>query len=215
VLGGVETNKNVDVIIEALSNFKGDRSFWEAHIAGGVGEMCQDILGLPAKLGIGSNALFHGRLGDERFKKLLSEMDLLISLRYPTMGETSGVVTRAVQMGIPVIVNDIGWYSELPDFANKLSTENMHDELLRVLRRYVFDPNYVKEKKKKFVEYAQSELNVERIIKTNLDILATEYRNRCNQKPIETISDLFNDLNSDNVPTMERAARKLQIIFDK
>ncbi len=51
------------------------------------------------------------------------------------MGECSAVVSRTLQMGIPCIVNDLGWYAELPPFVEKLPTDgdrmqSMLNELL-------------------------------------------------------------------------------------
>ena len=40
---------------------------------------------------------------------------MLVNLRSPTMGETSGSVIRALSLGKPVIVCDVGWFAELPD----------------------------------------------------------------------------------------------------
>jgi glycosyltransferase involved in cell wall biosynthesis len=41
--------------------------------------------------------------------------DVHVSLRSPTMGETSGTAIRALSLGRPLIVSDVGWFSELPD----------------------------------------------------------------------------------------------------
>jgi glycosyltransferase involved in cell wall biosynthesis len=41
--------------------------------------------------------------------------DVHVNLRSPTMGETSGTAIRALSLGRPLIVSDIGWFSELPD----------------------------------------------------------------------------------------------------
>ena len=38
-----------------------------------------------------------------------------VSLRAPTMGETSGIAIRALSLGKPLVVSDLGWFSELPD----------------------------------------------------------------------------------------------------
>ena len=46
---------------------------------------------------------------------LMAACDVLVNLRYPTMGETSGSVIRALSLGRPLIVSDVGWFSELPD----------------------------------------------------------------------------------------------------
>jgi len=45
----------------------------------------------------------------------MAACDVLVNLRYPTMGETSGSVIRALSLGKPLVVSDVGWFSELPD----------------------------------------------------------------------------------------------------
>src|SRR5437870_5748374 len=35
--------------------------------------------------------------------------------RAPTMGETSGSAIRTLSLGKPLVVSDVGWFSELPD----------------------------------------------------------------------------------------------------
>jgi glycosyltransferase involved in cell wall biosynthesis len=52
---------------------------------------------------------------EERLWSLLQATDMCVSLRYPTMGETSGIVMRALSAGRPIVVSDVGWFSELPD----------------------------------------------------------------------------------------------------
>ena len=47
----------------------------------------------------------------------MAACDVLVNLRYPTMGETSGSVIRALSLGKPLVVSDVGWFSELPDDA--------------------------------------------------------------------------------------------------
>ena len=52
---------------------------------------------------------------EERMWSLMAACDVLVNLRYPTMGETSGSVIRALSLGKPLLVSDVGWFSELPD----------------------------------------------------------------------------------------------------
>jgi glycosyltransferase involved in cell wall biosynthesis len=52
---------------------------------------------------------------EERLWSLMAACDACISLRAPTMGETSGSAIRALSLGRPLIVSDLGWFSELPD----------------------------------------------------------------------------------------------------
>jgi glycosyltransferase involved in cell wall biosynthesis len=53
-------------------------------------------------------------VSEDRLWSLLAATDVCVSLRYPTMGETSGIAVRALEAGCPQIVSDIGWFSELP-----------------------------------------------------------------------------------------------------
>ena len=54
-------------------------------------------------------------VSEGRLWSLLAATDICVSLRYPTMGETSGVAVRALTIGRPQVVSDVGWFSELPD----------------------------------------------------------------------------------------------------
>ncbi|MFL6011402.1 MAG: glycosyltransferase family 4 protein, partial [Gaiellaceae bacterium] len=52
---------------------------------------------------------------EQRLWSLVAACDACISLRAPTMGETSGSVIRALSLGRPLVVSDFGSFSELPD----------------------------------------------------------------------------------------------------
>jgi glycosyltransferase involved in cell wall biosynthesis len=54
---------------------------------------------------------------EARLWSLLSACEVCVNLRYPTMGETSGIVVRGLALGRPLVVSDIGWFAELPDEA--------------------------------------------------------------------------------------------------
>jgi glycosyltransferase involved in cell wall biosynthesis len=49
-----------------------------------------------------------------RLWALMAGADVLVNLRHPTMGETSGSVVRGLSLGKPLVVSDVGWFSELP-----------------------------------------------------------------------------------------------------
>src|SRR5581483_2982309 len=52
-----------------------------------------------------------------RLWSLMAACDAIVSLRSPTMGETSGSAVRALSLGKPLVVSDVGWFAELPDDA--------------------------------------------------------------------------------------------------
>jgi glycosyltransferase involved in cell wall biosynthesis len=54
---------------------------------------------------------------EQRLWSLMAGCDACVSLRSPTMGETSGSAIRALTLGRPLVVSDVGWFAELPDDA--------------------------------------------------------------------------------------------------
>jgi len=52
---------------------------------------------------------------ETRLWSLVAACDAIVSLRFPTMGETSAAAIRALSLGKPLVVTDVGWFSELPD----------------------------------------------------------------------------------------------------
>jgi len=52
---------------------------------------------------------------EEELWALMAACDVCVSLRAPTMGETSAVAIRALSVGKPLVVSDVGWFRELPD----------------------------------------------------------------------------------------------------
>jgi glycosyltransferase involved in cell wall biosynthesis len=72
-----------------------------------------------------------GYVEEGRLWSLMESCDVVVSLRAPTMGETSGTVVRALCAGIPLVVSDVGWFSELPDtVAAKVAPDEREVETL-------------------------------------------------------------------------------------
>ena len=56
-----------------------------------------------------------GYVSEDDFFRYLKAVDVVVNLRYPTAGETSGTLIRALGAGIPAVVTDFGQFAELPD----------------------------------------------------------------------------------------------------
>jgi glycosyltransferase involved in cell wall biosynthesis len=68
------------------------------------------------RLGLDDDGLVREEWVDERrLWALMAGSDVVVNLRHPTMGETSGSVVRGLSLGKPLVVSDVGWFSELPD----------------------------------------------------------------------------------------------------
>jgi glycosyltransferase involved in cell wall biosynthesis/SAM-dependent methyltransferase len=66
-------------------------------------------------LGIGDSVRVLGFTAIEDFTGAIAACDIVLNLRYPTVGETSGSLLRALGLGKPVLVSDVGAFHDLPD----------------------------------------------------------------------------------------------------
>ncbi len=66
-------------------------------------------------LGLRENVRLIGFAGIDKFVEYMGACDIVLNLRFPTVGETSGSLQRALGLGKAVIVSDVGSFSELAD----------------------------------------------------------------------------------------------------
>src|SRR5436190_1349955 len=75
-----------------------------------------DLAGRLERLGIEADGVVREPyVEEERLWALMAACDACVLLRAPTMGETSGSAIRALSLGKPLVVSDVGWFAELPD----------------------------------------------------------------------------------------------------
>lgn len=130
-----------------------------------VGELqpgCSDLRDKIKELGLESQVQITGFTTSEKFLDYLDASDICISLRYPTMGETSAVLSRALSRGKPSIVTDIGTFSELPDHtvAKIGYGETEVAELEEALERLVTDKRYRNMLSQNSIRYAVDHLRI-------------------------------------------------------
>lgn len=73
------------------------------------------IPSMLASLGIAGKVRILGRTEIDEFVGYMAACDVVLNLRYPTVGESSGTHLRALGLGRAVIVSDVGSFSEFPD----------------------------------------------------------------------------------------------------
>jgi glycosyltransferase involved in cell wall biosynthesis len=104
-----------------------------------------DLDGRIERLGLDRGGVVReGYVEEPRLWSLLSACDACVLLRAPTMGETSGSAIRALSLGKPLVVSDVGWFAELPDgVALKVPVggDEEVDELAAALERLAGDEN--------------------------------------------------------------------------
>jgi len=112
--GFLNMNKRIPQLLEAFASFRRDRPGARLLLAGAAGERFEVGRRLE-RLGLSEGVELRGYVPEERMWPLMAACDVLVNLRYPTMGETSGSVIRALSLGKPLLVSDVGWFGELPD----------------------------------------------------------------------------------------------------
>lgn len=112
--GFLNMNKRIPELLEAFAAFRRNRPGARLLLVGATGERF-DIGRRLERLGLTEGVQRFDYVPEERMWSLMAACDVLVNLRYPTMGETSGSVIRALSLGKPLVVSDVGWFSELPD----------------------------------------------------------------------------------------------------
>src|SRR5581483_5154180 len=109
LFGFLTAAKRAEVVLEA---FRRARAKNESLTLLVVGEPAPNID--VAKMR-GDGIAFTGYVADDDFASYYSAADRIVNLRYPSAGETSGTLIRALDAGKPVAVSDYAQFAELPN----------------------------------------------------------------------------------------------------
>jgi glycosyltransferase involved in cell wall biosynthesis len=112
--GYLNMNKRIPELLEAFAELRRERPAARLLLAGAAGERF-DLQRRLERLGLVDGVDRRDYVPEDRMWSLMAACDVLVNLRYPTMGETSGSAIRALSLGKPLVVSDVGWFSELPD----------------------------------------------------------------------------------------------------
>jgi glycosyltransferase involved in cell wall biosynthesis len=112
--GYLNMNKRIPELLEAFAALRRERPGARLLLVGGAGERF-DVQRRLERLGLSEGVERLDYVPEERMWSLMAACDVLVNLRYPTMGETSGSVIRALSLGKALVVSDVGWFAELPD----------------------------------------------------------------------------------------------------
>ncbi len=195
VFGGVDLQKKVEVVIEVLASIQALKQpmDFRLNVVGAVNENCESIYSLPTELGLKDKVFIHGRVDEALYNELLNQTDVIVALRVPTMGETSAVVMQGLQLGIPVIVNNVGWYHELPEVVDKVSAVQLKQGLQALLLKYL-DPEYLQIKTQEISDYAQEYFNFDAYVSYYQEILTHEYHGQLNKPLYPRLAKVFKEL---------------------
>jgi glycosyltransferase involved in cell wall biosynthesis len=113
VFGFLGPNRRLPALLRALANFAG-RDRFQLHIYGTI-EGEEKIQQLVARLNLGDLVSLHGFVEEDRLDEALRLTDLVVNMRYPSMGEASASQLHAWQYALPALVTRTAWYETLPE----------------------------------------------------------------------------------------------------
>jgi glycosyltransferase involved in cell wall biosynthesis len=111
--GFITTSKGLESALRALAALKEDHEF-HYYLVGEPNKYF-DVEELADLYGIRDRITVTGYTSLDEFKRWIAKTDIAINLRDQTVGETSASLCRLMAAGVPTIVSNIGWYSELPN----------------------------------------------------------------------------------------------------
>jgi len=113
--GNVNSSKRIPQLLEAFARLRREHAEARLLLVGAVSPGF-DLDRRLQRLGLdGAGVVHEGRVDERRLWELMTACDVHVSLRSPTMGETSGTAIRALTLGKPLVVTGVGWFAELPD----------------------------------------------------------------------------------------------------
>ena len=163
--GHVTPSKRIEVALRAVSRLR--RSHPEARyvLAGEISPYYPEIREI-LKGELGDGVVVTGRLSLPDMLELMESADIAFNLRSPTGGETSAVCVRLLGLGTPIVVNEGGWFSEIPDgcCARVSAGASEEDELVAVLQVLAGDAGLRQEMGRAAAAWAGRALSFEKAV---------------------------------------------------
>jgi glycosyltransferase involved in cell wall biosynthesis len=115
--GFVTRSKRLDLVLRSLAAIRDRLPPFKYVIAGELKPLEVDIPALVSELGLTDCVTTTDYVEERDFSALVRAADVVVNLRHPIGGETSGTMIRALGAGACVVVVDRGPFAEIPDGA--------------------------------------------------------------------------------------------------
>jgi glycosyltransferase involved in cell wall biosynthesis len=164
-LGKVNPAKRIPQLLLAFARLR--LTFPEALLVLAGGGSTSEYVRLrlePLGLEVGQDVLLLDYVDHGDFLALVGRCDICVSLRSPTLGESSGSAIAALAAGTPLVVSDVGWFSELPEpVAAKVPPDEWEvDHLTAVLELLASNESLRSGMAEAAQAYARAELDLDR-----------------------------------------------------
>lgn len=113
-LGYITPPKQIQCTLAALAMLR-RRGARFHFVIGGERNAGFDIDAHIRRHGLEDCVTVTGFLDEDTFFRHIVAADALVNLRYPSVGESSGTLARAMALGLPAIIHNFGPFAEAPD----------------------------------------------------------------------------------------------------
>ncbi len=170
--GFVTPPKQIEFVLKALSEIRDEIPSFKYYIVGEVSDAVP-IQQLLLDYELTENVVVLGYVDFEQLHLHMEASDIVVSLRYPSAGETSAALYRAMGVGKCCLVFDYSSYSDLPDntlIKIKLDTFDV-SELQRTLKHYAHNMDEIVEIAANAKQYIDKKHSVDICVQQYLDII--------------------------------------------
>lgn len=132
ILGFINPNKRINIVLDTFKTLVTKFPNLLLLIVGEINTTFRkELLQYIKELKIEKSVRIIGYVEEDIYLKYLSCIDIVLNLRFPTMGETSGTLLDAMAFKKSVTVSNIGSYKEYPDSCCwKVDMDDTERELL-------------------------------------------------------------------------------------
>jgi glycosyltransferase involved in cell wall biosynthesis len=162
--GFISSHKRYHIVLRAFKRFL---QIYPDAVLLLVGQDLMGIDRLISSLYLRDSVIKTGYAAQKEIFNYLAISDFCINLRYPTAGETSGSVLQLMAAEKPVIVSNVGWFSEIPNnCCLKVDVDSYEEDiLLQYMKLLASDEVIRKMIGKNAKEYVMKEHDPQKIAK--------------------------------------------------
>jgi glycosyltransferase involved in cell wall biosynthesis len=141
IFGYLGRNRRLGPILEALAGMP-EKEKYRLDIFGEILNDEEKIRAHIRALKLSGLVKVHGFVPEAKLESALSNSDLAINLRFPSVGEASGSQLRIWSHALPSLVSAVGWYASLPSNTVALvrPDENEVNDIQNHLRALLTEP---------------------------------------------------------------------------
>jgi 2-polyprenyl-3-methyl-5-hydroxy-6-metoxy-1,4-benzoquinol methylase/glycosyltransferase involved in cell wall biosynthesis len=186
--GLITPGKGIEQVLRVLATLRDEFDFHYTLV--GADNSYFNVRALVADYGMTDRVTITGQVSLEDFKRWIAATDIALNIRERTVGETSASLCRIMAAGVPSIVADAGWYSEIPDDSViKIPLDFHADALLQAfLRRLLGDSAFRARIGDNARRYMLAEHSMEQAASDYLEFIEEVIAHRPRRKLVASVS---------------------------